>query len=63
MKKHYKVIDDIVLDDESLRSDGLHQATEEELRIFWSTNSVYDADRLKLLGHMIIDVARYKKKN
>lgn len=43
------MIDDIVLDDGSLRLNAIQQIIEEELRIFWNINSVHDMARLKLL--------------
>lgn len=46
----YKMIDDIVLDAGPLR---LEYVTEEEVRIFWNINSVYDVTRLKPLGLML----------
>lgn len=40
-----KVIDDMEPDDVSFRSDGTPDATEKDLRIFWSTTGDYDMVR------------------
>lgn len=37
-------------------------ANEEELRIFRSTNDIYDVVRLKLLGHLVVNAAIQEKK-
>lgn len=47
MDREYKVTNNVVLDDELLRSDGLNK---EKLRIFWSSNGVYVMIRIKPLG-------------
>lgn len=52
-----EMVDDIVPDVNPLRSYGTQHANYEELRIFWSTNYVYDMTRLKYSGHLILDVA------
>lgn len=43
------MIDDIVADSGLLSLCGTQHATEEELRMFWNTNGVYDMARLKPL--------------
>lgn len=63
MDRQDKVIDNIVLDDEPHRSNGTQYATEEMLRIFLSTNSVYDITRLKFLGCLIAVVSMQERKS
>lgn len=49
------MIGDIMTDYELLKLDGSQYATEEELKIFWST--IYEADRLKPSGCLVINTA------
>lgn len=62
MDRQNKEIDDTVPSYESLRLDGTQNASEEELRIFWNTNGIYDTTRLKLLGCLVTNVAMHEKK-
>lgn len=55
------MIDDIVTDYELLRLDGSQHATEEELKIFWSTNTIYESDRLKPSGCLVINITMQEK--
>lgn len=47
-------------DYELLKLDGSQYATEEELKIFWST--IYEADKLKPSGCLVINTAMQEKK-
>lgn len=62
MDRKYKMMNDIVLDDGSLRSDGIYHATEEKLRIFQTTNDVYDMAALKPLGVQLLMLPYRKRK-
>lgn len=54
----YKIIDNVVLDDGPLSSDGTQQATEEKLSLFQSTNVIYDLGRLNPSGHLVVFLYR-----
>lgn len=48
-------------DDGPLRLDGIHCATEEELRYSQDSNDVYDMAKLKLSEHLVANVMQEKK--
>lgn len=58
-----KVIYNTVLDHGLLILDGSQHAPEEELRIFWNINSVYNATRLNPSGCLAPNVAMQGEKN
>uniref|UniRef100_A0A2D4HLT5 Uncharacterized protein n=2 Tax=Micrurus TaxID=8634 RepID=A0A2D4HLT5_MICLE len=45
-----------------LRLDGIQDATEEELRIFQSTNGIYDVAKLSMLGIQLLTLPCRKRK-
>lgn len=56
-----KTIEDTVLDDRPLRLDGTQRATEEELRIFSSTNDVYDMTKLSFQDVKLLLLLLHRK--
>ena len=62
MDSDKRIVNNIVLKDESLRSESTQQATGEELKTFQSKARLCDAVRIKPSGHLTADVAEHAMK-
>lgn len=63
MDRRDKALDNIVVDNVPLKSDSTQHATEKLLRIFQSTNGIYDIARLKPSGCLVDNAAMQGKKS
>lgn len=55
------MIDDIVSDDRPLRRDSTQHTNEEQPKIFWSVNGVYEVAGLKPWRYLVAGVATQKE--
>ena len=62
MDSSKRIVNNIVLKDEPLRSESTQQATGEELKTFQSKARICDAVRIKPSGHLTADVAEHAMK-